>query len=173
MMKFHASAVSAALAFALSVVGPSAAVAQGQAPTPAPEAPDATITAEVVILHATNDGTGLDPKIGKMPELVKPPFSAYNSYKLLERLKISLTKGKPTTTTLPNGSVLMVSLKEVVAAKKKDEPKRFVISASIQKPGGNSFLPLLEVNAKAGENFFVAGQQYKEGVLVLGVKVAS
>ena len=172
-MKFHASAVTATLALVLGAVSPTAAVAQGNAQPPAPAAPDTTITAEVVILHATNEGTGIDPKIGKMTELGKPPFSAYNSYKLLEQLKISLAKGKPTTTKLPNGSVLMVSLKDVVAAKKPDEPRRFVISASIQKPGGNTFLPLLEVNAKAGENFFVAGQQYLGGILVLGVKVTS
>ncbi|KYF65455.1 hypothetical protein [Sorangium cellulosum] len=171
-MRFLASAITAMMVLALGA-SPSPAVAQEKAPAPAPPAPsEAAVTSEVVVLHATNDGTGIDPKIGKMPELGKPPFSAYNSYKLLDRLKISLQKGKPTTTKLPNGSVLMVSLKDVVAAKKQDEPKRFVISASIQKPGGNTFLPLLEVNAKAGENFFVAGQQHLGGVLVLGVKVA-
>ena len=36
---------------------------------------------------------------------------------------------------------------------------------------GNSFLPLLEVNAKPGEPFFVAGQTYKGGTLVIGIKV--
>ena len=169
-MRFSASASIAVLAFALGV-GSSVAVAQDQ-PQPAPAEAAESVAAEIVILHATNEGTGIDPKIGKMPELGKPPFSAYNSYKLLERLKISLQKGKPTTTKLPNGSVLMVSLKDVVAAKKQDEPRRFVISASIQQPRGNTFLPLLEVNAKAGENFFVAGQQHMGGVLVLGIKVA-
>jgi hypothetical protein len=172
-MKFHASAITAMLALVLGI-SPSAGIAQEQGQPPAPMAPaDVAISAEIVVLHATNEGTGIDPKIGKMPELGKPPFSAYNSYKLLERVTLSLTKGKPATAKLPNGSMLMVSLKEVIAAKKRDEPKRFVISASIQKPGGNTFLPLLEVNAKAGENFFVAGQQHKGGVLVLGVKVAS
>lgn len=171
-MRFLASAITATMVLALGV-SPSPAVAQEQAPAPPQTAPsDAEITSEIVILHATNDGKGIDPKIGKMPELGKPPFSAYNSYKLLERLKVSLQKGKPTTTKLPNGSVLMVSLKDVVAAKKKDEPRRFVVSASIQKPGGTTFLPLLEVNAKAGENFFVAGQQHMGGVLVIGIKVA-
>src|SRR5690242_15392709 len=116
-MRFLASAITAIMVLALGV-SPSPAAAQGKAPAPAPAAPsDAAITTEVVVLHATNDGSGIDPKIGKMPELGKPPFSAYNSYKLLDRLKISLQKGKPTTTKLPNGSVLMVSLKDVVAAK--------------------------------------------------------
>jgi hypothetical protein len=169
-MRFSASALTVAvLALALGLGAP-AATAQEQAPPPAP-ATEIAVSAEIVILHATNDGTGIDAKIGKMPELAKPPFSAYNSYKLLERSNLGLAKGKPTNVKLPNASVLQVSLKDVLAAKKKDEPRRFVISASIQQPGGDTFLPLLEVNAKAGEHFFVAGQKHKGGILVIGFKV--
>ena len=145
--------------------------AEGEAGAAAPAAP-ATISAEIIILHATNDNTGIDPKIGKMPELGKPPFSSYNSYKLLDRVKLPLDRGKSTTTKLPTGRDLMVSFKDVIEPKKKDDPKRFVMTASIQKPGGNTFLPLLEVNAKAGETFFVAGQNYKGGSLVIGIKVS-
>ncbi|MCC6553890.1 MAG: hypothetical protein IT372_12845 [Polyangiaceae bacterium] len=171
-MKFSSSALTAIVALALGA-GSTVAVAQDQPAPPAPaEAPEGAVAAEIVILHATNDGSGIDSKIGKMPELERPPFSAYNSYKLLERGNLSLAKAKPTTTKLPNGSVLQVSLKDVILPKKKDDPKRFVVSASIQEPGGKSFLPLLEVNAKAGENFFVAGQKHKGGILVIGIKVA-
>ena len=169
-MRFTASALTAAALGLALVSGAPAATAQDQAPPPA-QAAQAAVSAEIVILHATNDGTGIDPKVGQMPELAKPPFSAYNSYKLLERTKLSLAKGKPTTLKLPNQSTLQVSLKDVLAAKKKDEPQRYVIGASIQQPGGDSFLPLLEVNAKAGENFFVAGQKHKGGILVIGFKV--
>mgnify|MGYP000057658233 CR=1 FL=1 len=56
-----------------------------------------------MILHATNDGSGIDPKIGKMPELEKPPLSSFNSYKLLDRPKLSLAKGKSTTVKLVTG----------------------------------------------------------------------
>jgi len=150
------------------VPGPSVANAQ-EATAPAQAA--AAVSAEVIVLHATNDGSGIDPKIGKMAELGKPPFSSYNSYKLLDRSKMSIDKASPTKIKLPNDGVLMVSLKDVISPKKKDEQKRYVIGASIQKPGGNSFLPLLEVNAKAGETFFVAGQNHKGGILVIGIKV--
>jgi len=137
------------------------------APAPVPSA----ISAEIVILHATNDNTGIDPKIGKMPELSKPPFSSYNSYKLLDRENHSLSKGKSATIKLPTGRDLMGSWKDVIQPQKKGEPQRFVMTASIQKADGNTFLPLLEVNAKAGETFFVAGQNYKGGSLVIGIKV--
>lgn len=172
-MRSLASALSvAALLLTMAAFGSSDAAAQEKPAPPAPaQAPQAAVSAEIVILHATNDGSGIDPKIGQMPELAKPPFSAYNSYKLLERTKLDLAKGKPATLKLPNESVLQLSLKDILAAKKKDDPQRFVLGASIQQPGGASFLPLLEVNAKAGENFFVAGQKHKGGILVIGFKI--
>jgi hypothetical protein len=138
---------------------------------PPPGAVPAAVSAEVIVLHATNDGTGIDPKIGRMPELGKPPLSSYNSYKLLSRGTLVLAPGRATTTKLPNDGRLMVALKSVQASKKKGDPERYVISESIEEPGGTTFLPLLEVNAKAGETFFVAGQKYKGGVLVIGIKV--
>lgn len=167
-MKLRVIAVAAALCASLGP-GSSVAIAQDKAEAPAQEE---AMAAEVIILHATNDGTGIDPKIGKMPELGKPPFSSYNSYRLLDRSKLSIAKGKSSTSKLPNERVLQVSLKDIVAGRKKDEPKKYVVSASIQKPGGTAFLPLLEVNAKAGETFFVAGQTHKGGILVIGIKVA-
>lgn len=130
-----------------------------------------TVQAEVIVLHATNTGAGIDPKIGKMPELAKPPFSAYNSYKLLNRSQVALTKGRATTTRLPDGSELMVTMKDELAPAKKGEPKKYLVSASIRKDGGSSFLPLLEVNAKPGDTFFVAGQKYQSGILVIGINL--
>ncbi len=148
---------------------PSIALAEQVAPKAA--APEQTVAADFLVLHGTNDGAGIDPKIGKMPELTKPPFSSYNSYKLLERSTSASSKSTPSTTKLPNGGVLKVTLKDVIEPKKKGDVKKYVMSASIQKPGGNTFLPMLEVNAKAGETFFVAGQQYKGGILVIAIKV--
>jgi hypothetical protein len=177
-MKLRLYAIAAALGISVGL-GSIGALAQDKsdksgksADASQAKAEEAVVAAEVVVLHATNDGSGIDPNIGKMPELGKPPFSSYNSYKLLDRVKLSLAKGKSSTQKLPNDRVLMVSLKDIVPGKKKDEPKKYVVSASIQKPGGNVFLPLLEVNAKAGEIFFVAGQTHKGGVLVIGIKVA-
>ncbi len=167
-------------AFALAIgLSSSSAIAQDAADKTPKDTKDASKKAEevsaaveIVILHATNSGEGIDPKIGNMPELGKPPFSSYNSYKLLDRVKLGLNKGKTETLKLPNTRELMVSLKDILPPKKKDELKKYVLSASIQKPGGNAVLPLLEVNAKAGDTFFVAGQAHKGGMLVIGIKVA-
>ncbi len=161
-------AMMAAVGIALTSTQGGALADDSQPPA---QAAAPAIACEIVVLHATNDNSGIDPKIGKMPELGQPPFSSYNSYKLLDRPKLTLNKGASATVKLPTGRDLMVMYKDIIEPKKKDELKRFTITASIQKPGGNTFLPLLEVNAKAGENFFVAGQTYKGGMLVIGIKV--
>jgi hypothetical protein len=165
-------ALAAAAWIAAAAQAPGVALADPPAPSASAAAQAAGATAEVIVLHATNDGTGIDPKIGKMPELGRPPFSSYNSYKLLDRASLALAKGEAKTTKLPNNRVLQVTLKDILGPKKKGEGKKYALSASIQKPGGGDFLPLLNVNAPPGETFFVAGQTYKGGILVIGIKVA-
>jgi hypothetical protein len=168
-----ALALTVALGATIGLGGRAVAAAPAEARATDPPGDAATPSAkiDVLIMLATNDGSGIDPKIGSLPQLGKPPFSAYNSYKLLDRPKISVTKGTPATVTLPNSRDLLVSLKDILPPKKKDDPTRYVLSASVQKPGGDTFLPLLEVTTKAGEWFFVAGQSYKSGTLVIGFKV--
>lgn len=121
---------------------------------------------EVMVLHATNSKKGIDERIGNMPELKKPPFSSYDSYELLSKTRLPLTKDDKTM-SLPNGRVLKTKLLEVL----KDK-EHLRLSASINKPGGQTFLPLLEVKAKVGQTFIVAGQRHKGGILVLVFRVA-
>lgn len=120
--------------------------------------------AEVTVLHATNDKKGIDPRIGSMPQLAKPPFSSYDSYALLERTRVPLDRQSPRTLKLPNGRLLETRLLDVLA---KDTVR---FSASINQPNGKEFLPLLEVKAKLGQAFIVAGQSYKQGILVLVIR---
>src|SRR5262249_31620395 len=125
---------------------------------------EGTYSAEVLVPHATNSKKGIDPRIGDMPELKKVPFSSYDSYALLQKVKLPLKKDEPKTYELPNGRVLQTKLVEVLP----DGAVR--LSASINQPGGKTFLPLLEVKAKVGQAFIVAGQSYKGGILVLVVR---
>jgi hypothetical protein len=123
------------------------------------------VGAEIMVLHATQvDGKGsIDPAVGNMPQLKKPPFSAYNTYKLLDKKSLPLEKGKSAEYPIVNGRVLQVTLVEVTPE------KRYRISAAISQPGGPAFLKLLEVTAAPNEPFFVAGQSYQDGILVLGI----
>ena len=148
------------------------AAAPGFAAEPQPKDPkekkpqvEAAFSAEVLVLHATNSKKGIDARIGSMPELGKPPFSSYDSYELLERSKLPLDKQSPKTLKLPNGRVLETRLLEILS---QDLVR---LSASINQPGGKEFLPLLEVKAKVGQAFIVAGQRYKQGILVLVIRV--
>lgn len=124
--------------------------------------------AEVIVLYGANDNTGIDSQIGKIPALAKPPFSAYNSYKLLERKEHELTKGAWVEHVLPDKNTLGVSLKDITT---KGDEKRYVVDANIKKPDGSSYFPNLEVSAQKGEYFFVGGPKYMDGVLVIGIRI--
>jgi hypothetical protein len=154
---FLASAVFALGASVHAAPSPSPTGRLGDQTTPAAVAVDA----EVSVIHATNDADGgIDPNIGKLPNL-----GNYKSYRLLQRTRISIRKpASPTTTTLPNQRVLAISLKDV-----KDN--QFIIDTSINQPGGTAFLPLLEVRATVNVPVFIAGQIYQGGMLIIGIKI--
>lgn len=129
------------------------------------------ITIQLVIMHATQaDGGGsIDPHIGKMPHLTKPPFSAFNTYKLLDRLDIQVTRGRSTPCELVNGRTMHVTLQDVTSE------GRFLIGAAInqvvsptQPPG---LRKIAELSASPGEPFFVAGLPHQGGILVIGFTV--
>jgi hypothetical protein len=125
-----------------------------------PEKP-APPSVELFVLHATHGKPELDPRISDLDELKKPPFSSYERYRLIDRAKLPLVKGTPKTRRLPNGRVLQTELAGVL----EGDVVRLV--ASINQPGAADFLPLLEVKAKVGQRFIVAGQRYQSGILVL------
>src|SRR5450432_2259018 len=147
---------------------PAISSAPGKPPPGASSKPpvEEALAAEVLILHGTHDQTGIDPRIGKLPELGKAPFSSYDSYELVDRARLPLKKDDPQNLKLPNGRTFQVRLLEVP---QKDSVR---LSASINRPNGKEFLPLLEVKARVGQAFIVAGQSYKKGILVLVIRVA-
>ena len=165
------SGPAASIAAPAPPIAPAAGAVDGIAGDPVKPDAVAAVKAEIVVLHATNDGKGIDPSIGRMPELLKPPFSSYDTYKLIEKSDLELPKGTAKDKTLPDGGKLAVSLKDIVVAKKKGDPTRYVLSASIQKADGKTFLPGLEVNAVQGEYFFIAGQKFRGGIMVIGVRI--
>lgn len=133
------------------------------APKPEKEAPGPSV--ELFVLHATHGKPELDPRLSDLDELKKPPFSSYERYRLIDRAKLPLVKGAPKTRRLPNGRVLRTELAGMLDA----DVVRLV--ASINQPGAADFLPLLEVKAKIGQRFIVAGQRYQRGILVLVLRV--
>ena len=120
---------------------------------------------EVSVLHGTHEQRDIDPRIGAMPELSQGPFAKYASYRLLSRSQLRLNRGGKRQLKLPNGRLLEARLEDILP----DGSSRLV--ASINRPDANDFLPLLEVKARPGQAFIVAGQSYKRGILVLVFKV--
>jgi len=132
----------------------------------APEKPEKLETViEVSVLHGTHEAKDPDPRIGNVPELSQGPFAKYASYSLLSRAELRLSRGGKRQLKLPNGRLLEARLEDILA----DGSSRLV--ASINRPDAKDFLPLLEVKARPGQAFIVAGQSYKHGILVLVFKV--
>lgn len=157
---------------ALGAVG---GLASGRAAVAAPRTPGASplsdsaakheTVVEVSVLHGSNEKRAPDSRIADMPELREGPFARYESYRLLSRAALPLSKGGKRQLKLPNGRLLEARLDAILA----DGSSRLV--ASINRPDAKDFLPLLEVKARPGQSFIVAGQSYKRGVLVLVFKV--
>jgi len=126
---------------------------------------DAETLLEVSVLHGSHEIRQRDARIGDLPELHEGPFAKYESYELLSRSELALRRGGSGQLRLPNGRLLEARLEE----KLSDGSSRLV--ARIHRPGAKDFLPLLEVKARSGQAFIVAGQSYRRGILVLVFKV--
>lgn len=120
---------------------------------------------EVRVLHGTHETHAGDRRVVDMPELQEGPFASYSSYALLSRVELALRRAGKRRMRLPNGRVLEARLDDILP----DGSSRLI--ACINQPGGQDFLPLLEVKARPGQAFIVAGQSYKRGMLVLVIKV--
>jgi hypothetical protein len=125
---------------------------------------------EVIVLHAKQDPKGgrMGPGVPNLPQLSQPPFNAYNTFTFVGQTTLSLDqpkpddpwKGKPSATyALVTGKPLQVALIEQLP------DKRFHIGAAIGKDAPD----IVRWDAPAGEPVFIAGQSYKDGILVIGI----
>ena len=122
------------------------------------------IRVEVSVLHGTHEHRENDTRIGPMPELREGHSLPTQATRSIARHAAPL-RGVKRQVKLPNGRVLEARLEEILA----DRSSR--LNARINRPGGKEFLPLLEVKARPGQAFIVAGQSYQRGILVLVIKV--
>jgi hypothetical protein len=125
---------------------------------------EAPVKGEVLVILAKEETGEVDPRLKQMPALQKPPFNGYKSMKVLSQKGVELTAERAATVALPNGRTLQLTLLE------RMPDGRHKVQVSINRPGKQDYLPLLTVMA-SGEPFFVAGQSYEGGTLVIGVRV--
>ena len=133
----------------------------------AAQAEVANVPAEVLVVLGSSEGAGIDPQLDKLEALRKPPFDAFPKKTLLQRVEVRLTLGSAAEIDLPNGRKLRLSWPDTL----KDG--RFRLSLSINKPGQRDYLPVMTVVAASGDPFFVAGQKYDGGTLIIGVRAGA
>jgi hypothetical protein len=156
---FSLLALGAPLAIALTV--PRDSRAQGSTPS-----------VEILVLYARKDpkGGAVDPRVPKIPQLSREPFNQFNAYAFVDKQTLKLDqmkgadpwKGKPSATyALPNGKPIQVVLLERLPG------ARFQMGAAI----GADSPDVVRWDAPVSEPFFIAGQSYKDGILVLGISL--
>jgi hypothetical protein len=143
----------------------SGALAQGSTLARSDREAMANVPAEVLVVLAKEEAGEIDPELKKLTALRRPPFNSFRSMKILSRPKLTLTPGKDAFVSLPNGRRLKLTLLRVMP------DGRYKVRAAINRPNKSDYLPLLQVVASAGDPFFVAGQSYQGGTLVVGVTV--
>jgi hypothetical protein len=129
-------------------------------PVPAALA-ESGVKGEVLVILAKEEAGDVDARLKQMPALQKPPFSNYKSMKMLSQNAVELSAERAATVKLPNGRTMQLTLLE------RMPDGRHKVQVSIDRPEK----PLQFTVMASGEPFFVAGQSYEGGTLVIGVRV--
>ena len=163
-MSFGRRVGSIAIALCMLLLS-GAAAAQGSTLVRSDRPASSSVPAEVLVVLAKEEQGKIDPQLKQLTALRRPPFNSFRSMKILSRPKLTLTPGKDAFVSLPNGRRLKLTLLRVMP------DGRYKVRAAINRPNKADYLPLLQVVASAGDPFFVAGQSYQGGTLVVGVTV--
>jgi hypothetical protein len=124
-------------------------------------------TVEVTVIHALRGDGGLsvDPRLPDVSALAgQAPFTRYDTYRLLDRRDVPLISDKPAIDELAGGRTLQLTL---IGVSGDGGGRRFHVRVSVGEPGRPAFLRSLEVTAGPRAPFFVAGQTYEGGTLVI------
>ncbi|MFK7987084.1 MAG: hypothetical protein AB8I08_13755 [Sandaracinaceae bacterium] len=123
------------------------------------------VNGEVLIILASDLPGVMDSRLRDVPALRRAPFDGYRSMQLLESPRIALAIDEPREVPLPNGRRIRLVLREIT------DTGRYRLNVSINRPGQQDYLPEMSVVASPGDPFFVAGQSFQVGTLVIGVRL--
>ncbi|MEI7894399.1 MAG: hypothetical protein WCI05_14990 [Myxococcales bacterium] len=115
----------------------------------------------LVLLGSKTDAGAIDPKIGILPQLNRPPLNTYNTYRLLGRGDGPLETGRPLTVSVAGGARCALSLLET-------KEQRFHFRAEIAAPNNES---RIDVTTGPGEYVFIGGKTFGDGALFCGFQV--
>ena len=118
---------------------------------------------DYIEIAATNakDAPSIDPELKAVEKkLKKAPFTAWNSFKKLSSGKVSLTKNKPDTLKLGQGSATIML--------RDRTPKRVELTVSMDNAAGKRILDAKPA-FKAGDWLLLVGTNAKDDGHILGM----
>jgi len=154
--------------FTRVTVGITAALALGVARTARAQGPNLRL--QILVLHARKDPKGphVDPRVPRLPQLARAPFNEFNSYAFLDdvTLKLDVPKAADPWKGKPSARYALVTGKAMEVAVIEHLPdRRYQLGVAI----GQDASDVVRYSAPLGEPFFLAGQGYKDGILVIGM----
>lgn len=129
-------------------------------------------TAEVLVLFASNAGTGVDKCAAHLKALTQPPLSSYDSYSCLSEKKLPLMLKTSASMATPDQGKLSLNLNRVIA--RPDKKPKYDVDVQVDEADGEKFVST-NVKAPAGKYFFLAGPKVEKdgvsGILVFAIKL--
>ncbi len=126
----------------------------------------AAATCTVTEMVATNDGKGVDPKLSRFErKLKKPPFSSWDTFRLLAEKTFDTEEDKPVTTGLAPGGKLTLLLKDKIPSGGK---VRLRYGLDMDSKAGKRILSTT-VAFDSGDAVLVAGEPYQKGTYILAL----
>lgn len=140
------------------------ALALAATPVPISYAAEGPVGGEVMVILAKEEPGAIDAKLKQLAPLQKPPFNGFKSMTVLSTAAIEINEGKNASVDLPNGGKLQLKLVQ------RMPDGRHKVELSIARPGKQDAVMTV---VASGETFFIAGQKYEGGTLVIGVRVGT
>jgi hypothetical protein len=130
------------------------------------QAADCTAT-EIV---ASNEKEGIDPRLERFrAKLTRPPFSAWDTFKLLGEPRLRADLGKPVTARLATGGSLRLVFKERIKAERK---VRLRFGIDIDARGGKRTVSTV-VAFDDRDSVLIAGEPHGMGTYILALTCTS
>lgn len=146
----------------LALALPVAAVTAPVAPLVAEaQAADHTVAIQMLVVHATDSVTGVDPRLKSLESSFK--YFKYKGYKLLSTQNAQLSAGKDTSFTLEGGRRVKVTVLAVDDARAK---------VRVEISNKESKLLDTTVSINRDGTFIVAGPRYEDGILMLPLRAS-
>ena len=119
------------------------------------------VSCKVLTIEASHGGQGIDSGLKEYTSVLrKPPFSTYDTFRLVHQQSYAITLGKSVSLTLPGAFSGKLNFNKVIK-------KHLDLTLTITRPSAKPII----INGKtiSGAPFFAAGLKSKHGRWVFGI----